>query len=380
MAEHEESKINGQEDYEGFASIMAKLILRKNQRDEHSSPSEDCQDNNDSHILKKSIIGGSVGNVLEWYDFAVFGYFAPIIASQFFPVQDRVVSLLSTFGVFAVAYFMRPLGGAIFGHIGDRFGRKKALQISVMMMAIPTFVIGILPTYSSFGVRASILLVLCRLVQGLSVGGELVGSISFLTEIAPPGRRGFIGSFANASAIGGIMLGSLVATALNGLLTPAALESWGWRLPFLAGIVIGGVGLWMRKALPETSDFEQMKAKNEISQSPVTAVIKDMPLRILHMIALVSLSGGGFYLLFVWWPTLMSELIQPPIKHSLLVNTISMAVLVFLIPVTGHLSDRLGRKPMLITGALGVAIFAWPLFHLVDHRTFASAMMAQLTF
>jgi MHS family proline/betaine transporter-like MFS transporter len=373
MTEPEKTPANGNEAPEGFAATMARLIWRKTPKG--GPPGADAPT-----LLRRSIVGGTVGNILEWYDFAVFGYFAPIIATQFFPTRDRIVSLLGTFGVFAVAYFMRPLGGALFGHIGDRFGRKRALQISVMMMAVPTFLIGVLPNYQSFGVRATVLLLLCRLVQGLSVGGELVGSISFLSEVAPPGRRGFVGSFANAGAIGGIMLGSLVATVLTGTLGRAALESWGWRLPFLAGIGIAFVSLWMRKALPETADFESMKAKDEISPRPVTTVLRTMPLRIVHMAALVSLSGGGFYLLFVWWPTLMSDLFHPPIRHSLLVNTLSMAMLVLLIPVTGHLSDRVGRRPMLIAGALGILLTDWPLFPLVDHRTFATALMAQLTF
>ena len=160
--------------------------------------------------LKRNLIGGVVGNVLEWYDFAVFGYFAPIIGAQFFPSEDKLAALLNAFGVFAAGYMMRPLGGLLFGQIGDRVGRKRALQISVMMMAIPTTLLGLLPTYASVGVAASAGLVLLRLIQGVSVGGELIGSISFMTEIAPRERRGFYGSWTLFSAIVGVLLGSLV--------------------------------------------------------------------------------------------------------------------------------------------------------------------------
>jgi MHS family proline/betaine transporter-like MFS transporter len=334
----------------------------------------------DPETFRRHMLGGAVGNVLEWYDFAVFGYFAPIIGSHFFPSNDRLTSLLSAFAAFAVAYFMRPVGGALFGHIGDRLGRKRALEISVLMMAIPTCGIGLLPTHGSIGVTASVLMVLFRLAQGLSVGGELIGSISFLAETAPRGRRGFFASWASAGAIAGIMLGSLVAVTLHGLLPTSALEEWGWRLPFLAGIAIGVVGLWMRRNLLETPTFEDMQERGDIDRRPVATAIFSMPGRILHLAALVLLSGGGFYILFVWWPTLLSQLLDPPVRHSLLVNSLSMTLLLVLVPVMGAVSDRLGRKPLLVAGAFGVAVLAWPLFHLVDHHTFGSALAAQLVF
>jgi MHS family proline/betaine transporter-like MFS transporter len=330
--------------------------------------------------LKQAIIGGVVGNVLEWYDFAVFGYFAPVIATQFFPSQNSNTSLLSTFGVFAGAYFMRPVGGMFFGYIGDKFGRKRALELSVMMMAIPTTLIGFLPTYSQIGTFAPLLLVLLRLVQGLSVGGQLVGSVSFVAEIAPPRRRGFWCSWTFASLTGGIMLGSLVATILQNSLTSEEFTTWGWRVPFMAGIIIAGVGLWMRKELIETPSFEATHKDGRTDANPVIAVLSSMPSRIVHVATLVALSGGGFYLLFVWWPTFLSRLIQPPVHHALLLNTISMAFLIILIPITGALSDILGRRPLLIFGAAGVLLSAFPLFVLVEHANPSSVLAIQFIF
>ncbi|MCK5708896.1 MAG: MFS transporter, partial [Deltaproteobacteria bacterium] len=159
------------------------------------------------HHFKRTV-AGVIGNVLEWYDFAVFGYFAPIIASQFFPEDDPVAGLINAFGVFAAGYLMRPLGGVVFGYIGDKLGRKRALGMSVMLMVIPTTLLGLLPTHAQVGIVAPIMLLILRLVQGFSVGGELIGSISYLTEVAPPGRRGFLGSFAFFGAVGGVLLGS----------------------------------------------------------------------------------------------------------------------------------------------------------------------------
>lgn len=340
----------------------------------------DYPDKPSESVIKKNVVAGVIGNVLEWYDFAVFGYFAPIIGIQFFPSNNPVVSLLSAFGVFAAGYFARPLGGVIFGRMGDRAGRKTALQVSVMLMAIPTFLISVLPTYAQIGVIAPVLLIILRLMQGVSVGGELIGSMCFTTEMAPSGKRGFWGSFTQCSCIGGILLGSLVAAIIHGLLTPASLASWGWRIPFFAGLGIGLFGLWMRNGLAETSDFEETKKTGNISTSPIMDVIRNFPIRIFHVSMLVMLSGGGFYLLFVWWPTFLSSVIFPPVKQALTINVISMSVLMILIPVTGWLSDKVGRRPLLMLSACSIALAAYPLFVLVNHATFASALTAQLIF
>jgi MHS family proline/betaine transporter-like MFS transporter len=321
-----------------------------------------------------------VGNVLEWYDFAVYGFLAPVIATQFFPSQDRTTSLLGAFGVFAGAYFMRPLGGVMFGHIGDRLGRKRALQLSVLLMALPTAAIGLLPTYASIGSAAAVLLVALRLLQGLSVGGELIGSISFITEISPPDRRGYYGSLALCSSTAGVLLGSMVALAIQELLGQQTLMTWGWRLPFLAGIGIGLFGLWMREGMVETPTFERMKREAQLERSPVREVLRSMPERIAIVAGLVVLTGGGFYMLFVWWPTLLTQLMDPPVRHSLLINSLAMTALMLAIPQAGKLSDAVGRRPVVIAGALGIAVAAHPLFHLVDHASFGQALLAQLLF
>src|SRR3974390_1012877 len=179
------------------------------------------------------IAAGVIGNVLEWYDFAIYGYFAAAIGRQFFPHEDAVAQLLSAFGVFALGYLMRPIGGALVGHIGDQFGRRAALTFSVTAMAIPTFLIGLLPGYAMLGLWAPTALTLLRMVQGLSVGGEYTSSVVFLVEHAPEGRRGLMGALAESGATGGILLGSSVSAAFAATLPASALVSWGWRIPFL---------------------------------------------------------------------------------------------------------------------------------------------------
>jgi MHS family proline/betaine transporter-like MFS transporter len=330
--------------------------------------------------LKKNAIGGVIGNIMEWYDFAVFGYFAPIIGAQFFPSQDKLASIISAFGVFAAGYMMRPLGGVIFGSIGDRMGRKKALQISVAMMALPTALMGFLPTHAQIGVMASVLLVLLRLLQGVSVGGELIGSISFVTEIAPPHRRGLYGSFTLFSAICGVMLGSLVATIINVLLNDQQIHTWGWRIAFIVGFAVAGFSIWMRKSMVETPDFEKHQRQGDIEKNPVMEVIRAMPGAIIHILMVVIVMGGGFYILFVWWPTYLTKIIPHPVPHALTVNTISMLGLMIFIPCMGLLSDIWGRRNVLVLSIGALALLTYPLFTYTDHGAFSNALVCQLLF
>lgn len=333
-----------------------------------------------SSFLNKTTLGGVVGNILEWYDFAVFGYFAPIIAKQFFPTDDPTAALINTFGVFAAGYLVRPLGGVVFGHIGDRLGRKHALQLSVLLMVIPSTLIGLLPTYENVGILAPILLIIIRLIQGFSVGGELIGSISYMTEIAPPNKRGFLGSFAFMSAVGGVLLGSLVATIMHLVFDDSFLSSWGWRIPFLFGFLVGIYGLWMRNGLPETKAFEDIKEKGEIAANPVKDVLKKMPLKVIHLIGLVMINAAGFYSVFVWWPTYITNIVKPPIDHALTVNSLAMLFFMLLIPVFGALSDRVGRKKLISTGIILFIIILYPMFIWTDQGIFSHAVIAQFSF
>src|SRR5438445_11753338 len=212
----------------------------------------------DSSQPRRVIAAGMIGNVLEWYDFAVYGYFATAIGRHFFPHEDAVAQLLSAFGVFAIGYVLRPVGGAVVGHIGDRFGRRAALTFSVAAMAIPTFLIGLLPGYATLGVAAPVALTILRMVQGLSVGGEYTSSMVFLVERAPEGRRGLMGAVTACGAGAGTLLGSAVGATFASSMSTAALESWGWRIPFLLGLVIGIAGYFLRRHMLETVPVERL--------------------------------------------------------------------------------------------------------------------------
>jgi len=326
------------------------------------------------------VIAGVIGNVLEWYDFALFGFFAAVISDQFFPHESRLASLLQTFGVFAVGYLMRPLGGVIFGHIGDRLGRKKALELSVLLMALPTTALGLLPTYHQIGMAAPILLTLIRVLQGISVGGELIGSVSFLGEQAPPGRRGWLGSWSMCSSCGGILLGSGVAALLTALIPADDLARWGWRIPFVCGIGVGLVGLWLRTGIEESASFQEAERAAGVARSPVAEALRDEWRAILLTVGFTLGVSAGFYVPFVWLSTWLAHINQPPLPEALQVNTIAMAVLLVLIPAAGALSDRLGRKRVLLVGAAAYGLLAYPAFLLLAQATFATALAGQLLF
>ena len=237
---------------------------------------------------RKVLVASSLGNILEWYDFALFGFFAPILAQLFFPSDNHLASLLSTFGVFAAGFLMRPLGGALFGHLGDRVGRKNALAASVILMAIPTTLLGLLPTHAQVGILAPLLLTGLRLIQGLSVGGELTGSISFIVEHSPPTQRGFFGSWASNSIGMGLLLGSATGALMTSLLSQDDLVRWGWRIPFLFGIFVGGVGLYLRMKLGRTGVVSEVTAGRShvpraSPRSPDQALARDYYNRIGHL-------------------------------------------------------------------------------------------------
>ncbi|MGR8935346.1 MAG: MFS transporter [Gammaproteobacteria bacterium] len=329
---------------------------------------------------KTNIVAGVIGNILEWYDFAVFGFLAPVMSPLFFPADDPLAGLIKTYGIFAAGYLMRPLGGIVFGQIGDRLGRKKALQLSIMMMAIPTVLVGVLPTHQQLGAGAPLLLIVLRLLQGISVGGELIGSVSYLVETAPNDRRGLHGSWSLFSAVGGILLGSGVVAILVNVLDHQSMQLWGWRLPFLSGILILVIGAWLRKGLAESPEFLKAKAAGTIQGNPMAEVLKEMPLRVLQLSMIILLFGTSFYILFVWMPTYLSKIVTPPVEHALWVNTVAMTLLIAVIPVAGLLSDKFGRKKVLFTATFLLGILVYPLFMLIDQGDMKAALIAQLVF
>ena len=330
--------------------------------------------------IRKTVIVAVVGNIMEWYDFALYGYFAPVLAHLFFPSEDPAVSLIATFGVFATGFLMRPVGAVIFGHFGDRMGRRKALSASVLLMAGATALMGLLPTYAQIGMTATILLTFLRLLQGISAGGEFTGSISFLVEHAPSSRRGFIGSWTTFSGVSGMILGSGAGALVTFLLSDEALNNWGWRIPFLLGIVTGAVGYYLRFGVEESPMFKALKAQGKVVRAPLKEAFREFHKEMLTVVGVNWVNAAVFYTVWVYNTTYLATVIGLPLSSALLINTLSMLFLIVAIPLMGALSDRVGRKPLLIAGCVGVGCMAYPLYYLLSQGTFGSALTAQLLF
>ncbi|TMJ91968.1 MAG: MHS family MFS transporter [Alphaproteobacteria bacterium] len=326
----------------------------------------------DSSQSRRIIAAGMIGNVLEWYDFAVYGYFATAIGRHFFPHEDAVAQLLSAFGVFAIGYVMRPVGGAVVGHIGDRFGRRAALTFSVAAMAIPTFLIGLLPGYATLGVAAPIALTLLRMVQGLSVGGEYTSSMVFLVEHAPDGRRGVMGALAAGGAGGGTLLGSAVGAGFAASMSNAALDAWGWRIPFLLGLVVGIAGYLLRRHVLETAPRERRK------RAPMLETLSDHWRIVLGFAGLSMFNAVGFYVGFVYLVSWLQTADGIAPARALEINSLSMAIMLPVVIATGFLTDRVGRKPILLLACILGFVGAVPIFLLLNQPSALSAQLGQL--
>lgn len=322
---------------------------------------------------KRTLAAGVIGNVLEWYDFGVYGFFASIIATQFFPSSDPMVSLIAAFGAFAAGFLMRPVGGMIFGHLGDKYGRGLALQLSVLCMAVPTFLIGLLPTYKKIGAAAAVLMVVMRMIQGAAVGGEYTSSIVFLAERAPIGKRAFYSCWSFFGAVGGMLMGSAVGALLSNTISPEALTSWGWRLAFMAGILVSGTGYLIRKGMVE-------KPAEKHEKMPLAEAFRFHKLDMIRVTGFNVVNAVTFYLMFVYAVTWMIKNVHVSRSEALDINTITMLTLLILTPLCAKLSDVWGRKKTLLLSMGGIVLLAYPLIRLMHHPDFAWMLMGQLGF
>lgn len=310
---------------------------------------------------KLAVIAGVIGNVMEWYDFALYGYMASILAKVFFPGDNRVASLLAAYGVFAAGFAMRPIGSALFGWMGDVIGRARTMLISVSLMVIPTVALGLLPTYEVLGLAAPMLLVVIRLVQGLSVGGEFSSSVTYLVETAPPGLRGLSGSWANVGSLAGMLMGSGMATAVTSVLEQDALHSWGWRLPFLFGGVLGLAAIYLRRHLPRSEVFAaHVEERGE--SSPLKEAFTENRKEVLQGTLFASGYGVLFYLTLVYLPTWVSHFTSLRLEQAMRYNTLGTALLIPVILLAAWASDRFVRRTHILIAVIATfAVLAVPL-------------------
>ncbi|HEY4297182.1 MAG TPA: MFS transporter [Paraburkholderia sp.] len=323
-----------------------------------------------------SIIAGTVGNAVEAFDWMIYTAFAIYFSKQFFPSDNATVTLLSAFAVFAVGFAMRPLGGWAMGAFSDRFGRRSGLMVTILAMAGSSLVIAFLPTYSSIGILAPILMTLLRMLQGLSVGGEYNAATLFLAESAPPKQRGFFTSFQFGSVAVGMLLSSALSWAMAHYMSREALEAWGWRIPFFIGGCGALVGFWMRRHVAETASFEKLKREGRINPRSLWWTWTHYPKAVLRLVGITVLGAFGFYLFVSFMPIYAIRHAGARPDDAFAASTVTIVIFMIAQPFFGALSDRIGRRPQLIVFALGYLLFLYPVVRSIG-PSFGSMLLVE---
>ncbi|MEM9243298.1 MAG: MFS transporter [Pseudomonadota bacterium] len=314
---------------------------------------------------KFNIIVTLLGSISEWYEFVVYGFSAPILAPLFFPNQNKSISILLALGAFAAGFLMRPIGALIYGHFGDKIGRRKTLSMSIILMGLPTVVMGLLPTYHQVGFLAPLVLILIRLLQGVSVGGQFTGSAIFIGEHVQRKFRYFGAGLTFSGAFAGMLLASLVGALLTELLSNAQLHDWGWRVPFLLGIIVSIIGFYLRQHTLETPTFLDIEREKKIAISPIREVFTHQKLLMCLSALICWLAPIIVYLLFIFMPTYAHVHLHISLEKALYANTISMIVLTISTLFFSFTADQLGYRLVMVSSAVLLFIFAWPLYLLL---------------
>lgn len=316
----------------------------------------------DPALVRRAVKAAALGNAMEWFDFGVYSYIAVTLGKVFFPSGSPTAQLLSTFGAFAAAFLVRPLGGTVFGPLGDRVGRQKVLALTMIMMAAGTFAIGLIPSYATIGVGAPVLLLAARLVQGFSTGGEYAGASTFIAEYAPDKRRGFFGSWLEFGTLAGYIGGAGLVTLLTALLSSDDLVAWGWRIPFLIAGPMGIIGLYLRMRLEETPAFaaEVEKAEAARPRVPLREMITGQWKALLLCMGLVLVFNVTDYMLLSYMPSYLTSELKYDETHGLLVVLGVMALMMVVQPFAGALTDRIGRRPLIAAGCAGFLFLSVP--------------------
>ncbi len=330
-------------------------------------------------VRRRAVIAAVLGNALEFFDFAIYGMFAVVIAKVFFPAVNDVNSIMATVAVFGAAFVLRPIGGVLLGLYADRVGRKKALSLTVLLMALGTGMIGLVPPYAAIGIVAPLLIVLARLLQGFSMGGEFSGAVSMLIEFAPKHRRGFYGSWQMSSQGLAFSLGSLSAFLLTQGLSPAALESWGWRIPFVLGMLIGPIGFYIRRRVGESPEFtEALKQQPKQMRSPLIEVLSRFPKEMMCGFGLIVVGAAASYVVIIYLPIFGVRQLGLTLGQVQLSTFLTSLVLLVLCPVAGYWSDKVGRKPVLFTAIAAYGLMVYPLFsQLLANASLAAMILTQ---
>ncbi|MBZ6306589.1 glycine betaine/L-proline transporter ProP [Streptomyces olivaceus] len=328
----------------------------------------------DPALVRRAVKAAALGNAMEWFDFGVYSYIAVTLGKVFFPSGSPTAQLLSTFGAFAAAFLVRPLGGVVFGPLGDRVGRQKVLALTMIMMAAGTFAIGLIPSYATIGVWAPVLLLVARLVQGFSTGGEYAGASTFIAEYAPDKRRGFLGSWLEFGTLAGYIGGAGLVTLMTALLSDGDLMSWGWRIPFLIAGPMGVIGLYLRMRLEETPAFaaELEKAETARPKVPLREMVTGQWRALLLCVGLVLVFNVTDYMLLSYMPSYLTSELEYDETHGLLVVLAVMALMMVVQPFAGALTDRVGRRPVIAAGCAGFLLLSVPALLLIRQGSLAA--------
>ncbi|NUF27347.1 glycine betaine/L-proline transporter ProP [Gilliamella sp. ESL0254] len=329
----------------------------------------------DDHKLRKAIIAAALGNAMEWFDFGVYGFLAYVLGQVFFPDASPSIQVVAALATFSVPFLVRPLGGLVFGVLGDKLGRQKILSVTIIIMSLSTFCIGLIPSYATIGIFAPLLLLLAKLAQGFSIGGEYSGAAIFVAEYSPDRKRGFMGSWLDFGSIAGFLVGAGLVVLLSSILGEVKFQDWGWRIPFLFALPLGLIGLYLRHALDETPAFQQHTDKLDNNKrtniaNPPQMTFKEIFTKywksLFVCVGLVIITNVTYYMLLTYMPSYLSHNLHYRADHGVLIIIAIMIGMLFVQPMIGLISDKIGRRPFIVGGSFGLLVLAYPAFMMIN--------------
>lgn len=342
---------------------------------QHNGPPSP-QEEVDPQTMRKSIVAGSIGVLVHWFDWAVYAYLATTMSKVFFPDQEGATGLLAVFGVFAIAFFFRPVGSVLFGHLGDTLGRKKTLSLVIIMMSIGTLILGLTPSYESIGIAAPIILIIGRIIQGLAAGGEFGSATAYLAEYSKPKRRGFNCSWIEFGSVLGFLMASGVVAILFWVFDDETVTSWAWRIPFLLTLPLAAVGFYIRSQIEDTPEYKALEAADDLPTAPVKEVFQRNPKQFVQTVGIEIFMNCTFYVVLTYLLTYQQQIVGFSGGTAASLSVLASLTAIVIIPLSGIASDRFGRKPVLLTAGVLLLMLAIPVFTYMNQGTVSAGFIS----